>query len=73
MPMEFLEPDFKAKCLELRMQDQEVCIYASREGLRRLVAICQGLLERGDGHVHLEDLDMLTEESLKGVIALFRN
>jgi hypothetical protein len=47
----------------------EVCVYANPEGLRRLAAICQTLLERGPGHVHLEDHDILTESSAKGVIA----
>jgi hypothetical protein len=65
------EPRFGERCLELRVVDDEVCIYANAKGLERLAQLCEHLLKRGDGHVHLGDHEVLTERSLSGVIALF--
>ena len=70
MPM--THPDFGDKQVELRFENREVCIYATETGLRKLIALCQSLLDRPQvGHVHLEDHDILTDASLKGTVALF--
>ena len=70
----FRKPTFQGRHIELRFENDEVCIYATRVGLERIVAFCNYLLDhprRGAGHVHLEDYELLTSASLKGVIALF--
>jgi hypothetical protein len=74
MPREFKKPSFEDRQIELRYDNDEICIYATRAGLERIITFCKYLLEhpkRGSGHVHLEDYELLTNASLKGVIALF--
>ena len=74
MTPEWREPVFEGRHIELRFENDEVCIYATRVGLERIAAFCNYLLDhpkRGAGHVHLEDYELLTSASLKGVIALF--
>ena len=68
------KPVFEGRHIELRFENDEVCIYATRVGLERIVAFCNYLLDhprRGAGHVHLEDYELLTKASLKGTIVLF--
>jgi hypothetical protein len=72
MSQGFRRPAFEGKHIELRFEDDEVCIYATSVGLERLAAFCRSLLERPrEGHIHLEDYDVLTRASLKGTMALF--
>ena len=72
MSNEFREPDFTGSDLELRCDGKEVCIYATAKGLRGLVDLCNTLLNRPHvGHVHLEDYEILTKESLRGTIAIW--
>ena len=74
MAKKWRKPIFKERHIELRFEDEEVCIYATRLGLERIVEFCNYLLDhpqRGAGHVHLEDYELLTAASEKGVIALF--
>lgn len=69
----FEMPNFENKHLELRFEDGEVCIYATTEGLEKIIEFCNILLENpSKGHIHLEDYEILTDRSEKGVIALFR-
>ena len=68
----FMAPDFSSGSLELRCENETVCIYGNREGLRELMRLCQSLLDHpSHGHIHLEDRGLLTKESLIGAIALF--
>lgn len=68
----FVPPDFRSGEVELRVESGEVCIYASKEGLEKLVELCQVLLNaRKEGHIHLQDHNILTEQSVPGVLALF--
>lgn len=70
MIKEFSRPDFASGSIEFQSHGEEVCIYANDEGLRRLISMCSRLLEKGiEDHVHLEDFELLTTKSLKGVIA----
>lgn len=72
MSKTFKKPDFTDGILELRVEDSEICIYASKSGLQRLSEFCQKLInEPKTGHIHLEDYQVLTPDSLKGVIAIF--
>jgi hypothetical protein len=67
-------PVFDGRHIELRFENGEVCIYATRTGLERIAGFCNYLLDhpkRGAGHVHLEDYELLTNASLRGVIAVF--
>jgi len=74
MPRESRKPNFGKQHIELRFENDEICIYATRVGLERIVAFCNYLLDhprRGAGHVHLEDYEILTKDSLRGTIAVF--
>ncbi|MBI5492887.1 MAG: hypothetical protein HY893_08150 [Deltaproteobacteria bacterium] len=73
MDKKFAEPDFKNRDVELRFVDNEVCIYATEAGLKKLIGYCKILLDKPEkGHIHLDDYDILTENSLKGVVAIFK-
>lgn len=66
-------PDFSEFDLELSIVDEEIRIFGNRRGIEKLSALCIELLNKSsDEHVHLEDYQLLTEKSLKGVIALFQ-
>lgn len=68
----FRRPDFDTRHLELRFEDEEVCIYATPTGLEKLMAFCKQLLDNPRiGHIHLEDYEILTRDSLTGVLAVF--
>jgi hypothetical protein len=72
MSDQFRAPDFAGRNLEFRCDGEEVCIYATAEGLRRLVDLCNTLLKRSHvGHVHLDDYEILTRDSLRGTIAIW--
>jgi hypothetical protein len=73
MNKKFTEPDFKDRDVELRVVDNEVCIYATETGLKKLMDYCKTLLDKPEkGHIHLADYGVLTETSLSGVIAIFK-
>lgn len=71
----FRHPDFRSGSLELRFDDNEVCIYGTKDGLMRFARICLDLAGKvatnGSDHAHLEDRDLLTSSSLRGVVAVF--
>ncbi len=69
---EFKEPDFTSGNIELRFEEDEICIYATKEGLEKIITFCKSLIGKPrQGHIHLEDSYVLTKDSLKGVIAIF--
>ena len=72
----FVRPVFDGKSIELRYINDEVCIYGNQEGLKKLSEFCMRLASIGPDqeteHIHLEDYDVLTSESLRGVIAVFK-
>ena len=68
----FQVPDFGTGQVELRVESGQVLIYASPEGLERFVTLCRELLQRRiNNHIHLEDYQLLTSQSLPGVVAVF--
>lgn len=68
----FVKPNFKDKSLELRYENNEVCIYGTEEGLRKLSDLVLNLIEKPkQGHIHLEDYEILTDRSLIGAVAIF--
>lgn len=68
----FIKPDFKEKHLELRCENNEVYIYGTQEGLKKLSELILKLIGNpNQGHVHLEDYQLLTDKSLIGVLAVF--
>ncbi len=76
MPADFRMPDFSQAELELRFEDNEVCLYGTASGLRRLADLCTSLADRqDDGHIHLDrdhfPSGFLTKESEVGAIAVF--
>jgi hypothetical protein len=72
MAKNFVAPRFVDGDLEFRYDEGEVCIYATRDGLEHLIEFCQRLINnRGNQHIHLEDYQVLTKESLRGTIAVF--
>lgn len=72
MDENFRKPDFSKKDLEVRFEDNVVCIYGTAEGLRKLAELCNNLVdEPNQGHIHLENLRLLTGNSEKCSIAIF--
>ena len=67
------KPDFDSGVIKLGIAEGEVYIYATEVGLRKLTDFCKLLLTKSkEDHMQLEDFDVLTKDSLKGVIALFK-
>jgi hypothetical protein len=76
MAEDFKSPDFSSGRVEIRVDDEGVAIYGTREGLRMLAQICEELASRspdryGTDHIHLEDRALLTSGSLNAAIAYF--
>ncbi|MEX0775018.1 MAG: hypothetical protein WD042_04810 [Phycisphaeraceae bacterium] len=73
----FVQPLFADKSLELRFENGEVCIYGTEDGLRKLSSFCAQLADRLKGgtseHIHLQDFEVLTPNSLPGVLAVFKS
>ena len=70
---EFKKPDFRNRSLELRVENNEICIYGTKDGLHILMKLIQALIDKPQkGHVHLEDYELLTEKSLVGVVGIFK-
>jgi hypothetical protein len=70
----FEQPDFAKGSIELRFDGKEVAIYTTPEGLKKIIGFCEELLAQpGTQHIHLEDYEVLTSNSLRGVIAAFRD
>lgn len=72
MKKEFRKPDFKERDIELRFEEGEICIYATPKGLETFIHFCNILLSKSkEDHLHLEDYEVLTQDSLIGTIAIF--
>ena len=68
----FSKPDFTEGSVEFRYQDDEICIYATEEGLEELIFLFKNLIrKKPPSHIHLEDYEILTNSSLKAVIGKF--
>lgn len=71
MGKEFIKPDFAMGDIELRYEESEIAIYATDNGLRKLISFCEMLIENPkQGHIHLEDYEVLTANSLKGTLTI---
>lgn len=74
MAHDFRKPDFSKHTLELRYENNVVCIYGTAAGLSRLAELIMDLVEHpACGHTHLDPGAMreLTKESEAGAIAVF--
>lgn len=72
MVEKFTKPDFSKKDVELRFENNVVCIYGTRKGLEKLAKSCRELIDHpNQGHIHLEDYGILTDKSERGAIAIF--
>lgn len=73
MQNSFVYPEFNEGNLELRLENDVVCIYGTAQGLERLSALCLSLVKHpSQGHLHLEDDNtLLTRKSVRGAIAIF--
>ena len=73
----FKEPKFGKGSLELRFESGEVAIYGTKDGLKKLSKLCLYVAKRlehiSTEHVHLEDMGVLTPDSLLGVVGGFSN
>ena len=68
----FTPPEFSTGEVEFRVENNEVCLYATEVGLKEIISLCQALVNKKDGeHLHLEDYNILTKESMNSVIAKF--
>lgn len=71
--MKSTPPDFEGRAIEFRLDDGEICIYATTTGLEKLITYCRKLIHNPNiGHIHLEDYEALTKDSLKCTIAVFQ-
>ena len=72
MSKRFIRPVFDTGVVELRCENDEVCIYGTPEGLTKLGGLIMRLVDNPrEGHVHLEDYEILTDRSLIGAVAIF--
>jgi hypothetical protein len=72
MSEQFRKPIFDTRTIELRFENNEVCIYATKSGLKKIAELCETLIENPKrAHIHLEDYELLTKDSLYGTIAVF--
>jgi hypothetical protein len=72
MSAEFIKPNFSVGYLELRCDKGEISIYGNKHGLVRLNKLIIDLIDKPQqGHIHLEDYEILTPNSEKGTIAIF--
>ena len=72
MAKAFDAPVFDNRDLEFRLEDAEIQIYGSERGLIRLAELCLKLSQaRKDDHIHLEDYELLTPDSMVAVIVRF--
>ena len=69
----FQKPNFTSGQVELRYdKDKTICIYGTKAGLEKLSDFCLQLSNNPEtGHIHLEDYQLLTKNSLIGAIAIF--
>jgi hypothetical protein len=69
----FIKPNFKSRDVEIRYNNDSVDIFATERGLKRIIAICELLIEESPNvqHQHLENQGLLTKESLKCTIRMF--
>ena len=71
MNKNFKEPNFNGKHIEIRRDGDDVEVIATKIGLEKLINFCRDLINNPhQGHIHLEDYDVLTNESLKGALVL---
>jgi hypothetical protein len=73
---DFIPPNFVKGCLELRVTEGEVCLLATKKGLEWLAAKCvrlagKKLLPGDTDHIHIDDYQILTHESLPAVLVRF--
>lgn len=72
MTNKFIEPIFNDKSLELRYENNVVCMYGTSDGLKKLSDLILDLIKNPEQqHIHIEDYQILTKKSLKGAIAIF--
>jgi len=57
--------------IEIKIIQDDVCIYATPIGLMKIIKFCETLLANPKiGHIHMEDYNVLTENSRKTVIVM---
>ena len=72
MSNKFRKPDFSKKDIELRFENNVICIYGTKKGLKKIADFCFELIEHPEeSHIHLEHYGSLTKESEIGAIAIF--
>ncbi len=71
----FKKPVFEDGSVEFRIDNDEVSVYGTKDGLTRLSELCHKLALKcpvgGTEHVHLEDYELLTSSSLRATLAVF--
>ena len=72
MSSKLVLPNFNEGDIELRFENDVVCIYGTAAGLKILSDFCLDLIKKPrTGHIHLEDYEILTKKSLIGALAIF--
>ncbi|MCB9838083.1 MAG: hypothetical protein H6813_01990 [Phycisphaeraceae bacterium] len=73
----FAEPEFTNGPIEIRTTADELAIYATPDGLRKLIKCCEDLLSKSSSlrteHIHLEDRELIAGGSSPSrvVLAIF--
>jgi hypothetical protein len=70
-------PNFEVHAIEVRKTGDEVAIYATKTGIEKLIALLERLrhekTQNGSAHIHLEDYDVLTSNSLPLTLVLMED
>lgn len=68
----FVEPKLDPNLVEFRCIDGEVALYFNKAGMERLIALMKGMADKSTGHVHLQDYELLSSDSLPAVLGFFK-
>jgi hypothetical protein len=70
-------PNFEVHPIEIRKTGDEVAIYATNKGIEKLINLLERLrhekTQNGSAHIHLEDYDVLTSNSLPLALVLMED
>jgi hypothetical protein len=67
----FVEPKLDPDLIEFRYVDGEVSLYFNKEGLERLIEVMKGVADKSPNHIHLQDYEILSPNSLPAVLGFF--
>lgn len=73
MKTKFFVPNFNNGCVEIRADNDGISLYFTDHGIDRFINILMILKQNGgDNHIHLEDFEILTKNSIPCALAVFK-